>query len=312
MRLEKIKILDFYEFIYNRQLIWYNRETLKKPWPWTKNEILRTYKFCNVYRELDKGSIYLIKTIINNKRLSLEDKFLNCVAYRRFNLPGFFDWIGGIMSCKNFMLKVYIKALEKRKEEGYNLFNDAYIVSQTPYDRKFGRKEKFVQQLLILKDLSDKSTAFGNIIKSKNNLKEIHEYLKNCIFGMGDFLAYQTCTDLTYFPEFTTQYKDLNSFVAMGPGSKPGIDLLFPRHIADRDILCKKLWKEQDLRFFELKEKTGKDWLKIRYKKAYYRNEYLSLSNIQNCLCEFRKYVMLQIDPNKRKRYYRPKGVKNG
>lgn len=305
---EKIKLLDFYRFIYERQLVWYNREILKKPWPWTNDEILRTYKFCNVYRELDKGTIYLINTIINNKKLSLADKFLNCVAYRRFNLPGFFEWIGEPMSCKNFALTKYIRILDKRKEQGHNLFNDAYIVSQTPYDRKFGRKEKHVQQLLILYDLAKEGNKWIGPIGFKK-IERVHGYLKEKIFGMGDFLAYQTCTDLTYFPELRKQYEDINEFVAMGPGSKPGVDLLFPYKKLSYEYYCRKLWKEQDLQFYQLKERTGKDWLKIRYKKSYDPGFYLSISNIQNCLCEFRKYIMLQIDPNKRKRYYKPEGV---
>ena len=239
MNPNKLKLLDFYEFIYDRQMIWHKRFVEKKEHPWSTDPILSTYKFCNVYRELDKGSIYLIDTIINNKKLSLADKFLNCVAYRRFNLPGFFDWIGGPMSYKKFAYDKYIKALDKRKEEGHNLFNDAYIVSQTPYDRKLGRREKHCQQLTVLRDLAKDCEEFmyrGDIENA--TLEEIHSTFKELIFGMGDFLAYQTCIDLTYFPEFKEQFEDVGSFVAMGPGSRPGVKLLFPG-IKSKPLPCK-------------------------------------------------------------------------
>lgn len=305
MNPKKINILDFYEFVYDRQKIWYDRFVVGKPAPWTKDKYLSTFKFCNCYRENDRGTQYLIKTIINRKDLSLEDKFLNCVAYRRFNLPGFFDWIDGPMVCNTFFLNTYISCLDQRKEEGHNLFNDAYIVSQTPYNRKFGRKEKHVQQLLILRDVAKEGKVFMAAIRQMP-FHEIHQFLKDSIFGMGDFLAYQTVTDLTYFPEFKNKW-DVNSFVAMGPGSKPGVDLLFPKRIADYETCCESLWRAQEEYFNRLRKEKGKEWMAVRYSTPYCASAYLSLSNIQSCLCEFRKYVMLQLNPNKRKRYY--KGV---
>ena len=67
----------FFEFIYDRQLIWYKKEVLLLPPPWTDDPVLGKYKFCNVYRELDRGSKYLIKTVISNPLLSPEVKFFN-------------------------------------------------------------------------------------------------------------------------------------------------------------------------------------------------------------------------------------------
>lgn len=307
MDLKNIKLLDFYNFIYDRQLVWYKRTILKQPYPWTDDPILKTYKFCNTYRELDKGTMYLIEAIINNKRIPLGSKLLNCMIYRRFNLPGFFEWIDGPILEKGFFpFDNLIFKLEKRKAKGLNLFNDAYIVSQTPYDRKIGRKEKFVQQLCIFRDLMNKSeyTRLSLDIITSRNLKNVHSILKDRVFGMGDFLAYQTVTDLTYFPEFKGKW-DINSFVAMGPGSKPGVELIYNTRPIDYAERCHELWRCQDFWFDKLKKETSRDWNKIKFRKPYFKSEYLSLSNIQNCLCEFRKMVMLQRDPNKRKRYYK-------
>lgn len=299
----KVTLLSFYEFVFDRQMIWHKRYVLKEVYPWSNDSFHTKFRYCWPYRELDKGTIYLIDTIINNKKLSLADKFLNCVAYRRFNLPGFFEWIGGPISCKGFDFEEYVERLRIRREKGLNLFNDAYIVSQTPYNRKVGRKEKYYQQMLILKDLAPKceDLMFSYLTTS---LEEIHKDIKHSIFGMGDFLTYQTVTDLTYFPEFKDKW-DINLFVATGPGSKPGIDLLFPNKKYPYEWYCKYLFSIQEAQFKILKEKTGKNWDKIYYRKAYYPSPYLSLSNIQNCLCEWRKFFNLQNKPNCRKRYYR-------
>ncbi|PIN93379.1 hypothetical protein COU54_03200 [Candidatus Pacearchaeota archaeon CG10_big_fil_rev_8_21_14_0_10_31_24] len=55
--------LDFFKFIYKRQLIWYKRFVLHQKPPWIFDTILQKYKIINMYRELDKCTIYLIKQL---------------------------------------------------------------------------------------------------------------------------------------------------------------------------------------------------------------------------------------------------------
>lgn len=55
------RIAEFFEFIYDRQEIWHRRNVLNLPAPWSTDEILRNYRFCNVYRELDGGTLALTK-----------------------------------------------------------------------------------------------------------------------------------------------------------------------------------------------------------------------------------------------------------
>jgi len=301
-----MKILDFYKFIYERQRVWYNKEHLKKPRPWTKDHRLHTFKFCNVYRELDKGTVHLIDNVIN-KKIPLEDKIFNVLIYRRFNTPYFFDQYG-IISWNPFPVKSLEKIMRRDKSKGIKLFNDAYMITCPSFHGKLIR-EKHKLQLAIFKEVVPLIPSITKAIKKSKNLQSVHTLLRNSVFGTGDFIGYQYVTDITYFPEFKNKW-DLNSFVALGPGSKPGVRLLFPK-AKEKELLkwCYFLHEMQATFFRELKEKTGKNWLKIRYKTPYYDSKYLSLSNIQNCLCEFRKYIMLDLDPDKRKRYYK-KGAK--
>ena len=61
------RIDAFFEFIYDRQEIWHKRSYLKQPAPWTSDPILNTYKFCNVYRELDAGTQAVCRYLQNPK-----------------------------------------------------------------------------------------------------------------------------------------------------------------------------------------------------------------------------------------------------
>jgi hypothetical protein len=53
----------FQNFFNERHNIWKQREQYKKPRPWTDDPVLQRHHFTNVYRRLDKGSLFAEKTI---------------------------------------------------------------------------------------------------------------------------------------------------------------------------------------------------------------------------------------------------------
>src|SRR5258706_15228485 len=90
------ELKDFWYFVQERHNIYYKRFVKKEPKPWTKDRVLRDYFFTNVYRELDRGSLYLIDNIINygggwsacNAALwqgSGGNPLFNSLTYRYFN-----------------------------------------------------------------------------------------------------------------------------------------------------------------------------------------------------------------------------------
>ena len=311
----KIILRDFYEFIYDRHLIWYKRNIKNLAFPWTEDEILRKNMFCNVYRELDKCTIHLLNYVINNASLTLEDKIFNILLYRRFNTPNFYD-IFPVQTLENFNFKNLEKQMDKAKANGHKLFNSAYIICQRYYQSTYRKGDKHVQQLLIMKQLHKNfyDFYFPALQEGQSSIEELHKVLKEEIPMSGDFMCFQYCNDITYIPELKYCFDDLNDFVAMGPGSKPGIDLLFPGHKESHAELCKYLYIRQIDFFNELASNHNKNFYRIKYDSPYFKADkgnpaFISLSNIQNCLCEFRKYIMLQTNPKKRKRYY--KGANN-
>ena len=56
----KEQVEDFYKFIIKRQDIYYKKTILKQAWPWTDDEVLKNYKFCNIFRQLDTGTQLII------------------------------------------------------------------------------------------------------------------------------------------------------------------------------------------------------------------------------------------------------------
>ena len=52
------KIDSYFNYINERQAIYINKVSGAE-FPWTDDEILQTYSFCNVFRELDTVTIWL-------------------------------------------------------------------------------------------------------------------------------------------------------------------------------------------------------------------------------------------------------------
>lgn len=304
-------ILSFFEFIYHRHEVFIRKEVKEQDFPWTDDQILSNYKFCNAYRELDRSTRYLIHTIILNEDLSLEEKVINTIAFRFFNKYEFFeDILGEFLSADSEVWKEkfseYEEILDKAKEKG-SIFSDAYLITQVPFQKEnhYRKSDKHVQVLLLLREIvSDLPNFMKEVFTSptspKDSWKRIRAYRM-----IGSFIAYEIWTDFTYFPEF--KYSD-NDFVVAGPGAEWGIRLIWDNEELTRkqtNGLLEELYQSQEYFWKRLKETQGKNWKTKYYDRSYHRSSELSRRNLEHSLCEYRKYVNLSQGKGKR-RIYRP------
>jgi len=290
---------EFFEFIFERQLVWYNRN-IKNTKSWTHDKTLQKYKFCNCYRELDKGTQYIINKLKTEK--SRETIFQNVVFYRFFNKFNLYEDldISLIENWNKERIKELIKRFDYLRSQGKTIFHDAYLIS--------GNKTKEPKHIFILKVLE---SSFSNkktkeIIKGIDNCKTPEESMQviKKIPKVGDFLAYEIWTDLTYFNFFKRKWTD-NDFVNIGPGAKWGLELIYEKKLSNKEQLEKinHLHKVQK-QFLEKIKKNKLSWKDISYKDCFTNSPYLSLRNIEHSLCEFRKYLRLKEGKGK-KRYYK-------
>lgn len=70
----------FWQYIYQRQVIWQKRSRDDPP-PWSDDIILQRHQFTNVYRELDAGTAYLKANLHSKKDFAL----FQCILYRLIN-----------------------------------------------------------------------------------------------------------------------------------------------------------------------------------------------------------------------------------
>ncbi len=282
---------EFFNFIIERQNIWYKRFILRENPPWTQDKILQKYKIINVYRELDRCTLYILNRL--NDVENREKLLLNIIFYRFFNRNGLYEElkIEPLEKIDSSLRDSLLNKFEQIKKEGKPIFNNAYLISSGIKGKKKHESVlNFISEINISKMVEE--------LDESKTPEENFDVLKKIPMG-GPFLACEIWTDLTYFNFFKQNWND-NDFVNIGPGAKWGLEIIFDKK------LSKKEQKEKLKYLYEIQNKylDNLPWKKIAYKKAYSKYPFLSITNIEGCLCEFRKYWNIKSGRGRRK-YFR-------
>jgi hypothetical protein len=281
---------EFFKFVFDRHLIWYKRFVLKEEHPWTEDKVLKTYKIINVYRELDKCTRYILQKLKGIK--NREKLLINIIFYRFFNQFNLYEdlEIEPFEKIDEDVKTNLVKNFERIKNQGHPLFNNAYLISSG----KKGEK-KHISILNYLEELD-----LGIILNKLDSSKTPRESLEvlQQIPMVGPFLACEIWTDLTYFKFFKQRWTD-NDFVNIGPGAKWGLEIIYNQKLSkkEQEEKLKQLYKIQ-------KVFLGENWKKIAYKDAFSNYPFLSITNIEGSLCEFRKYWRIKAGKGRRKYFF--------
>jgi hypothetical protein len=281
----KEEIFQYYfYFVQERMNIFWNK--YNNIHPWTTDEILKIYKFTNVYRALDRVSQYLISRVIYKENyFSDEDLLLRILVFKIFNKPETWEYIEnkvGFISIKNFDLTRINEALVELKK-AQPIFNNAYMIPGTHllYNHLNYKHEKWLE--MIKKEIISNS-ILNKIIDSKS-LSEVYGLLRNCTF-IGDFFAYQFTIDLNY--SSVIDFSE-NSFVKAGIGAVRGIKKCFGQ--INNSYSYEDVIKYTHDNFTKYQHKFGYS----DFKPLFGREP--TLIDIQNCFCETDKYLRARI-PN--------------
>ncbi|MFA5856221.1 MAG: nucleotide kinase domain-containing protein [Candidatus Pacearchaeota archaeon] len=278
---ENIALL--YHWIFERYNIHIKKDIEKKDKPWTQDLILQNYRFCNVRREHDKESRWLIENIINSN-LSYENKLLNIILFRLINKSQTIK-IFGILDFNNLDFIKIKKDLEdfKLNNPDYIYFSNAFFTSGPKVVcNKYFKEDNMVIKMIMLVLKYYKEGIIKKINNSINQ-KEVFNSLKS-YNGLGNFLAYQIFVDFTYMKEFP--YSE-NEFVISGPGCINGLKLIFKDFDGlNYDELLFYLRDNQ----FNIFEKFSYQPEKL-FKDLIKDDQYLNLMSLENCMCEISKYI---------------------
>lgn len=264
----------FWQFVAERQNIWHRKEVLKHPYPWTDDPILQKYKFTNVYRILDTGTRYVLEKIITDERKkNPEELFFNLIVYRCFNRIETYDFIG-YQSLEGWDYQKLQEQLDEYRRRGGTIFTSAFMVTAAFFAGKIPVKHhKYCRALGMI---ADDAIGLFQACTNAYSMQKCHERLTS-YHGIGDFLAYQIMLDAMYAKILPF---DEDDWCIAGVGSRRGLGYVWG-----------SLSEEQELEAFRWTRDNQKaEFERLNLDFKFLDGKEISLSNIQNCYCEFSKY----------------------
>lgn len=213
----------YWRFTHERQRI-FERRLEGHPGPWTDDPILSTYKFCNVFRAADRVSQYLIREVCYPDAVVDEDDLaFQITAFRTFSniatWEGLVERLGRAPTLEDLADGSFERALTNIRTETGRLYTGAFILCATD---AYGRQQKHLNHVELFKDMFLHNDA-GARISDATSLREVYDIIHGFPL-MGDFMSYQTATDLNY--STLTDFSE-NDFTQPGPGALRGIKKVF-------------------------------------------------------------------------------------
>lgn len=281
----KSPLLRLLYWIREREKIRLAREAGKAA-PWTDDEILQSYRFCNVRRMDDKVSKWLLDHWYG-PHFNHPNMLYACAFARFINRPeslslitddvfvkfkGLFSWSIDWERVKTI--------LRKHRDNGNTVFNGAYMVrGNDGMDKIECVVDYYVKPLREMSKLFDPfhmETTWTNICGS---------------YGMGSFMAGQIVADLRW--AFANNWADeAKVWAPMGPGSKRGMNRV---HGRDKDAPLSQKEFENELADLTVVLTDADPDILGR----------LEAIDLQNCLCEFDKHERTLFEDRRPKQLYR-------
>jgi hypothetical protein len=271
----------FTTFIIERWSIHQKRQN-GRPWPWTDDVILRTWKFCNVQREDDRVTRWIAD---NWRRPHAEDPdlwFAMMVA-RFVNWPATLAEIGFPVP---WDAEKFMTVMKSRKARGAKSYGGAYMIRADSGNP--GRSTSAYQVTQMFNPYWNQREILRP--RPGDTLNSYHMTLGQ-LFGLGSFMAAQIVADLKYVEPLASA-TDWWTFAASGPGSRRGLN-----RVLDRPV--KASWTEEEwrLELGRLIEKAEPRLLEAGVPR-------LHAQDWQNCCCEFSKHEAVRTGEGKMRSRY--------
>lgn len=218
------RIYDLYWYFASERQRIFERRIAGKPWPWTDDPILKTFKFCNVFRAADRVSLHLIFNVAyHNEPCSPEDRLFQIVAFRMFSKIETWqtvrEFLGHHPTLHELGNGLFTKALEYAKEVNGGLYTGAFILCAT---NAYGYSFKHLNHVELFRHMFLRD-AIGKRLIAATSLREVYVILHSYPL-MGDFMSYQITIDLNY--SNLINFSE-NEFTQAGPGALRGIKKAF-------------------------------------------------------------------------------------
>lgn len=261
----------------------------------TADPILDKYRFCNVFRELDRATQWIDRHI-RKPFADHPDLWLMLAIARYINWPETLQKLinleeyGAWPSSPNFGPRKLGDALDDISASGSKVYTGAYMIraeSNPKAEWYSWTKQQYVARIVIGRlwedrEVWNKALQSGQFNPDWPTLQGVWDMFQQPRYiGWGPFMAYQVVVDMRWCPALLGSAPDINTWAALGPGSRRGLNRLAGRPVdfalsqAQGLEEMRSIWEEQDAR--------RAPWVPR-----------IDLSDIQNALCETDKYLRVK------------------
>jgi hypothetical protein len=262
------------------------RKERGEPHPWTTDPILAAYRFCNVRREDDRGTVW-IRENVREPFADRPELWLMCAICRQINWP---DTLAELIADKRawpidgrFDLRRMTEILNARKARGAKIYTGAYMISAPA--TKGADKQAYISEVVV-GDLWRRRGEFADW--SCATLQGTHARISRSN-GWGAFMTYQAVVDMR-FTRLLESAPDVAAWAAAGPGTLRGLNRLHGRPVEAPRSQTQALGEMQAI-YALVEQETGVA---------------MDFSDVPNILCETDKYLRVQLGEGKPRARYVP------
>lgn len=252
----------FFQYAVERYKIKQRRDR-GEPAPWTEDPVLQRFRFCHVFREDDKTTIWFRENVRDPLKHDKMRVALATVGFRWFNRIETGERIKHILLDEGWNSKKVKRALDGV----YPLITGAYMV-RSPYGmNKLDGLLSYMDQLIDVRLLQQPT------------LQAAHALLVPSP-GQGEFTAYEVVTDL-WHTDVLKDATDAMTWASPGPGAARGLEWIYGRKFSRS---CQK----------GIDEQIGlmRTLLRLSQNRDYWPHSWPAwdMRTVEHTLCEFDKY----------------------
>lgn len=291
MELLESKLADYFTFCEKRHEIYLKRQA-GYPWPWTTDLILQKYKFTNICRELDTGTIWL-REYIREPYAGHPELFFNMALYRRYNLTLFADALRmniGFIEDYPAIKDELLKFCHDYHSQGGKVFTSAHMINCI---RQFPSKIDYVFDFCATK-MWEARREFDLCTTLEDTFNRIIK-----LDGIGAFIGYEIVTDMRH-ARYLDNAPDIMTWANPGPGAQRGILRLMDWPINNQAGLPKLPKGVRIPEFIEAMKvvlEASKEYLPD-WMPAF------ELRDVEHSLCEYDKYMRVKLGEGRPRQNY--------
>lgn len=221
----------FFQYAHDRHDAFLKRKQGASQEEWTHDPVLRSTKFANVFRVLDRSTQYVLTNVVQQGSQELHEVCFRIILFRSFARISTYEVIksalDGPPTLAGFSPAAYENILLPHIGAGNPVYGSSYFI---PAPREFKTQYPFQSTLRLIQLML--RTGLPDKLAEMHHMRDAHSLLTT-FPGLGPFLAMQLLLDLNLSEHFDFSEEE---FAACGPGSRAGLVAIFGKFVSGFEL----------------------------------------------------------------------------